>query len=491
MRETPKPSNNLVDSPELDAPPTPTGLYGTPYGRRTIELFWDRSPVPGVDYLVYQDGDQIEGIEQGTSMLIRDLTPATEYSFSVSAINSAGVESKISPAISVTTGGKRSEPQVPDNSIDAGPQTPAGLYGEVYSRSRLEIFWQPTAAHQRGEYTLYRIYINGVLSTEITGTSESFKNLEGEHSFAVASVNERGEESPRSPEITLNTYVTDEAIDESPIDRAMRRAAEFMGAAGATFALKYNDEEVYVDSYGDIFDADSVRPIASLSKPVTAYILQQMAAEGKLSLTDEITLHVPDIAQLENAERLSGLTLFDLLTHHSGLSHLYRHLGPDWLTRLNYVLSQPPAPRPSYANDNYTLLTLAIANNLGSYQKGLDKYINVDGIDSFRIGVYHDIPSFAGVGELEASAKDYFKFMLKSAPTSVEQNGSGYGIAWLHNYTGYLVHSGAHKGVAIGNHNSVAVYKATTQQGNTISFVYLASGTNGSSVPIDTILEGL
>lgn len=318
-----------------------------------------------------------------------------------------------------------------------------------------------------------------------------FDTLEGLHAFAVSSVNARGEESARSEEITLDTFNNGGADDELPIDIAARRAAELMEADGATYAFKINDEALYVASNGNLFDIDSVRPIASLSKPVTAYILQQMAAEGLISLDDFILTHVPEIMELDDPTRLLSLRLFDLVTHNSGLSHRFRHLFPDWRARLNYVLSQPPVPGYSYANDNYTLLTLVIINVLGSYQAGLDKYINVGDIDSFRIGTYHGIPSFAGVGELEASAADYFKFMLKSAPKSVEQNNSGYGISWFHNVTGYVVHSGAHQGQSIGNHNSVAVYNARSRKGDMVSFVYLASGTNTRAVPVFQILSDL
>ena len=41
-----------------------------------------------------------------------------------------------------------------------------------------------------------------------------------------------------------------------------------------------------------------------------------------------------------------------------------------------------------------------------------------NGISTFRIGHYHGIPSYAGVGELEASASDYLKFLERSAPLS-------------------------------------------------------------------------
>lgn len=495
------PSDPVVDPPsvpdlppdtDVDRPAAPTSLRGIAYGKRTIELFWDRSAVEGTVYNVYGDNNLIAEALTGTSLMIRNLEPATDYGFRVSSISRDNLESTLSDTVTVTTLGSSTEPENPQPT-DASPETPAGLRGDIYSRTRVEIFWQRTAPDLRGEYTKYRVYLDGKLSVEVDGNSALFNDVEGPHQYAVSSVNARGEESARSAEITLDTYnpVGQPGEEESAIEIAVRRAAELMEAAGATYAFKVGDEPLYLDAIGNIEQKDSVRPIASLSKPVTAYILQQMEAEGLLSLDDLLLTHVPEIMELDDPSRLLSLRLFDLVTHNSGLSHRFRHLFPDWRARLNYVLSQPPVPGYSYANDNFTLLTLVIINVLGSYQAGIDKYINVGGIETFRIGVYHGIPSFAGVGELEASAEDYFKFMLKSAPTSVEQNNSGYGIAWFHNVSGYLVHAGAHQGPSIGNHNSVAVYNATTRSGEKLSFVYLASGTNTRAVPVFQILNDL
>lgn len=174
--ESPEPEPaEPIDPPDLDAPPTPTGLRGVPYGKRTIEIFWDRSPVPGVDYFVYLDEQLVAGPIEGISWLVRDLTPATDYTFNVSAVNSAGVESKLTESLIVTTGGQPVAPVEPEPAADA-PATPTGLRGEIYSRSKLELFWERTEADRRGEYTLYRIYVNGVLARERDGNSVFFRH---------------------------------------------------------------------------------------------------------------------------------------------------------------------------------------------------------------------------------------------------------------------------------------------------------------------------
>ena len=82
--------------------------------------------------------------------------------------------------------------------------------------------------------------------------------------------------------------------------------------------LGYADVEA-----GTEMQPDSIFWIASMTKPVAAACVMMLVDEGKLSLDDPISKHLPEMASLKTADgQPVTITIRHLLTHTSGMSEL-------------------------------------------------------------------------------------------------------------------------------------------------------------------------
>ncbi|MGC0419449.1 fibronectin type III domain-containing protein [Embleya sp. AB8] len=98
----------------VELPSVPTGLTAGTATSTTVPLSW--SAVPGATgYNVYQNGAKVQSVT-GPSATATGLTPATAYTFQVSATNSAG-ESARSAAVTATTGTGGGGGQLPAHAL--------------------------------------------------------------------------------------------------------------------------------------------------------------------------------------------------------------------------------------------------------------------------------------------------------------------------------------------------------------------------------------
>lgn len=100
--------------------------------------------------------------------------------------------------------------------------------------------------------------------------------------------------------------------------------------------------------------------VASISKQFTAAAILRLSERGALSLSDPLSRFFPG-APPDKA----GITLFQLLTHQSGLPQGYAADGiQDRDAASTAILTTPLAQAPSggflYSNDNYTLLAIVV-----------------------------------------------------------------------------------------------------------------------------------
>ena len=141
-----------------DAPPTaPGNARATLYAGAGGELFWNRSTDDrGVrGYEITRDGRSL-GTRDATSYYDASLRPNTAYTFTITAIDTAGQRS---PAATVRLGAASgpSAPSTPSPATPANPApsapapsagvpaAPAGLRASVYSASNAELFWSRPA----------------------------------------------------------------------------------------------------------------------------------------------------------------------------------------------------------------------------------------------------------------------------------------------------------------------------------------------------------
>jgi CubicO group peptidase (beta-lactamase class C family) len=111
--------------------------------------------------------------------------------------------------------------------------------------------------------------------------------------------------------------------------------------------------------------ADTLFPVASVTKLATALALLRLAASGSLALDDALAVHVP-----EAKSAVDGVTLRSLLCHTSGLPDdvapelaRYAH-GLTWERLAQACLATPlvraPHSKVTYSNVGYGLLALVV-----------------------------------------------------------------------------------------------------------------------------------
>lgn len=117
-------------------------------------------------------------------------------------------------------------------------------------------------------------------------------------------------------------------------------------------------------------EVNSVQQLASVTKPITATVILQLAQEGKLKISDTITKYLKELP-----EHYKQVTVKQLLSHRSGLSQYYYYCDHliDNRTQMIYndtVLcvmnfhnpehNFQPGKRYNYCNTNYLLLASII-----------------------------------------------------------------------------------------------------------------------------------
>ncbi len=150
---------------------------------------------------------------------------------------------------------------------------------------------------------------------------------------------------------------------------------------GAAVVVTDKDKTVIVRCYGlasvehQIPITPSTRfELASVSKPFTAFAVLLLEKAGRLSLDDDIQLHLPELPDYG-----SPITVRDLLHHTSGLSDWVRVRGYAGLRRGDQIslddllgmvkrqrqLEFEPGTKWSYSNTNYALLAEIVARVTG------------------------------------------------------------------------------------------------------------------------------
>jgi CubicO group peptidase (beta-lactamase class C family) len=157
------------------------------------------------------------------------------------------------------------------------------------------------------------------------------------------------------------------------LDPYIRAAMDKTKVPGASVAVIYNDQVVFLRGYGirkigdpAQVDPDTVFEIASVSKPIASTILASLVGEGKIRWDDRIADLEPGF-QLSSPETTREVTIRDFLSHRSGLAtasgDVLEDLGysrPTILHQMRY-LPLPGQFRKTYAYSNFGYTTAAIA----------------------------------------------------------------------------------------------------------------------------------
>ncbi len=151
---------------------------------------------------------------------------------------------------------------------------------------------------------------------------------------------------------------------------------------GAAVAVTRNGEIIYTHGYGmanleyDIpITPTSIFDIASVSKQFAAFAITTLSHDGKLSLDDDIRVHLPDVPDFG-----STITIRHLLHHTSGLRDWVQSLViagdmMDDVISFNHILKMvrhqkalnfEPGTAYSYSNTGYNLLAEIVETTTGN-----------------------------------------------------------------------------------------------------------------------------
>lgn len=194
---------------------------------------------------------------------------------------------------------------------------------------------------------------------------------------------------------------------------------------GAAVAVVRADELLHLGTYGvrDVetrqpITADSAFYIASSSKQFTAACVLHLAAEGGLSVDDEVRKHVPELPDYGEP-----ITIRHLLNHRSGLRDFFelmvvagwdidRKMDEDEVLRLicrQQALNFPPGSDFGYSNTGYFLLAEIVRRVSGS-----------------SLREYADKNLFEPLGMTRSTFKDDPELVIDEMAVGHEPTSSGY-----------------------------------------------------------------
>lgn len=149
----------------------------------------------------------------------------------------------------------------------------------------------------------------------------------------------------------------------------------------AVCSIFNSEKTLYNKAFGDInTNVNTVFDVASLSKIITSTETLMLINEGKITLKGKISSFLPHINKFGMLkERLSDVTIEELLTHSSGIIDWYPFYTEEgeFLEVLNHVIGlYPKVDGTMYSDLNFMLLGEIIKSVSGlELDKVLEKYI--------------------------------------------------------------------------------------------------------------------
>ena len=196
--------------PDTIPPTVPVNVVATPTSATTVNVSWSASidNVAVSTYRVQRGGVTIAANVAGTTFSDANLTPSTNYSYTVSAVDGAGNRSVESTAAPATT------PAAVD--ITA-PTVPENLSATAASSTVVNLTW--SAATDAIGVTSYRVQRDGVaIANSVVGTSYSDTGLAPNtaYSYTVSAVDAAGNRSLESAADPVTTPAAPGSSSGSP-----------------------------------------------------------------------------------------------------------------------------------------------------------------------------------------------------------------------------------------------------------------------------------
>ena len=239
---------------DTEAPSVPAGVTASDVTQTGAKITWtaatDNVGVAG--YNVYVDETKVntDKLVEGLELELTGLTPDTEYTVTVSAMDAAGNESGRSAAFTFTT--LKNEEPAPEK-----PSAPANVKVSEITHTTAIVTWEPAA--ERAMAPGYNVYLDNKKQNElpIEGTEYKLTGLKvgTQYNVAVTVVDADGMESDRTEEVedTFITKADKEKLQETAkaVDKVLENKGNYTEES-----LK-NLEEVY-KKYQEVLNGDNV-----------------------------------------------------------------------------------------------------------------------------------------------------------------------------------------------------------------------------------------
>lgn len=183
--------------------------------------------------------------------------------------------------------------------------------------------------------------------------------------FVLASCKSNQNEKAGTATLTQDQLQKIDSICQSFLDKG--------NTVGFSVAIAHKDKTVFSKGYGitnlvskDPATENTIYPIASISKFITAVTTMKMVEENKLSLQDKVIDHIPEFPR---QQYMNEITIEHLLRHQSGLvdhenwfDSIYINekrvfTDKEFLTFIDQPLFFQPGSRYSYSNSGYAILS--------------------------------------------------------------------------------------------------------------------------------------
>ncbi|QFZ24158.1 hypothetical protein EKG83_10940 [Saccharothrix syringae] len=184
-------------APDTSAPTAPGDLAATGATPTSVSLAWaaasDNVGVTGYEVL---NGTTAVATATGTTATVDNLTPDTEYTFTVRAKDAAGNTSEASNAVTVRT------PATPDTE---GPSAPTDLTATGVTQSSVTLSW--TASTDNVGVVGYDVYNGATVAKTVQGAEATVDGLtpDTEYTFTVRAKDAAGNTSQSSNTVIART----------------------------------------------------------------------------------------------------------------------------------------------------------------------------------------------------------------------------------------------------------------------------------------------
>ena len=233
---------------DMEAPTVPSGVTVTDITETRATVSWEASTdnVEVAGYNVYVNDTKVNAAPvTGTTYDLTGLTEETEYTVTVTAVDTSENESVRSEAATFTT------LKTEDPKDTEAPTVPANVRTSDVTETTAKVAWDE--ASDNVGVVGYNVYVNETKVNDelVTGTEYDLTGLteETEHTVNVTAVDAEGNESVRSEAVTFTTLKTEEPADtEAPTVPANVKASEITYTK-ATIAWEASTDNVEVAGY--------------------------------------------------------------------------------------------------------------------------------------------------------------------------------------------------------------------------------------------------